>query len=115
VATAPAVDGDGMFASVSERAYLIASFVLGLAFGPLQSSLRAWMAKLAPPEEAGRLFGLYTLSGKASAFAAPLVIAIVTQATGQQKSAIVVAALFVAAGCAVLATVRSQGTEPVGT
>jgi UMF1 family MFS transporter len=111
VAVAPAAEGDGLFASIPERAYLIASFVLGLAFGPLQSSLRAWMAKLAPPEEAGRLFGLFTLSGKASAFAAPLAIAIVTQVTGQQKSAIVVAALFVAAGCAVLATVKGRGTE----
>ena len=108
VATTPQAAGDGLFATPSERAYLAASFVLGLAFGPLQSSLRAWMAKLAPPEEAGRLFGLYTLSGKASAFLAPLVIAIVTAATGKQKAAIVVAACFVAVGCAVLASVRGR-------
>ena len=98
----------GLFATTPERAYLVASFVLGLAFGPLQSSLRAWMAKLTPPEEAGRLFGLFTLSGKASAFAAPLVIAIATQVTHQQKVAIIVAAVFVGGGCAVLAGVRSQ-------
>ena len=93
---------------MNERAYLLASLVLSMAFGPVQSSLRSWMARLTPPEEAGRLFGLFTLSGKASSFAAPLVIAIVTSATGQQKVAIIVAAAFVGAGCAVLASVRSK-------
>ena len=107
IGPAPAGTPAGLFVSVNEKAYLVASLVLSMAFGPVQSSLRSWMAKLTPPEEAGRLFGLFTLSGKASAFAAPLVIAIVTSMTGQQKVAIVVAAAFVAAGCAVLASVRS--------
>jgi len=111
IATAPAVADDGLFASASERAYLAASFVLGIAFGPVQSSMRAWMAKITPAEEAGRLFGLYTLSGKASAFAAPFVIGKVTEATGQQKPAILVAALFIGAGCAVLASVQGRGRE----
>lgn len=107
IGPAPAGTPEGLFVSVNEKAYLVASTVLAMAFGPVQSSLRAWMARLSPPEEAGRLFGLFTLSGKASSFAAPLAIAVVTTATGQQKVAIIVAAAFVGAGCAVLASVRS--------
>ncbi|WP_184715507.1 MFS transporter [Caulobacter sp.] len=100
-----------LFASTPERMFLFFSLFVGLTFGPAQSSLRAWMAELAPPGETGRWFGLYALSGKATAFLAPLVIAIGTRLAGDQRIAVVVSAAFMALGAVVLA--RAPSRAPV--
>jgi UMF1 family MFS transporter len=108
---APPVAGDGVFASLPERVFLGFALFVGLTFGPAQASLRAWMAQLAPPEESGRWFGLYALSGKATAFMAPLVIAVGTRLVGDQRIAVAVSALFMIVGAVVLARVPRQGPE----
>ena len=100
---APAKSG-ALFASTPERVFLFFSLFVGLTFGPAQASLRAWMAQLAPAGETGRWFGLYALSGKATAFMAPLIIAIGTRVFAEQRIAVVVSAGFLAAGALVLAT-----------
>jgi UMF1 family MFS transporter len=108
---APAVPGGPLFASLPERVFLGFSLFVGLTFGPAQASLRAWMAELAPAGESGRWFGLYALSGKATAFMAPLVIAVGTRLVGDQRIAVAVSALFMITGAAVLFRVPRQGPE----
>lgn len=103
IPVAPAQPGGALFGSTPERMFLFFSLFVGLTFGPAQSSLRAWMAELAPPGETGRWFGLYALSGKATAFLAPLVIAIGTRLAGDQRIAVLVSAAFMALGAIVLA------------
>jgi len=98
----PARPGGALFSSTPERMFLFFSLFVGLTFGPAQSSLRAWMAELAPAGETGRWFGLYALSGKATAFMAPLVIAVGTRLVGDQRIAVVVSAAFMALGALVL-------------
>ena len=105
------VPGGGLFASLPERVFLGFSLFVGLTFGPAQASLRAWMAQLAPAGESGRWFGLYALSGKATAFMAPLVIAVGTRWIGDQRIAVAVSALFMIAGAVVLARVPRQGPD----
>jgi len=107
---APAVPGGALFSSTPERMFLVFSLFVGLTFGPAQASLRAWMAQLAPAGETGRWFGLYALSGKATAFMAPLVIAIGTRAIGDQRIAVAVSALFMIAGALVL--IRTPDRSP---
>jgi UMF1 family MFS transporter len=112
IPVAPAQAG-ALFASTPERMFLFFSLFVGLTFGPAQSSLRAWMAELAPPGETGRWFGLYALSGKATAFLAPLVIAIGTRLAGDQRIAVLVSAAFMAAGAVVLARApRNRPSAP---
>lgn len=103
IPVAPAQPGGALFSSTPERMFLFFSLFVGLTFGPAQSSLRAWMAELAPAGETGRWFGLYALSGKATAFMAPLVIAVGTKLVGDQRIAVVVSAAFMALGAIVLA------------
>lgn len=98
----PPTPGDGFLASPGERIFMGLGLLIGLAAGPLQSSLRAWMAQLAPPEEEGRWFGLFALSNKATAFAAPLVIGALTAATQEQRIAIPVILVFLVAGAVAL-------------
>ncbi len=111
VKVAPPVAGGGLFASTPEQMFLGFSLFVGLTFGPAQASLRAWMAQLAPPGESGRWFGLYALSGKATAFLAPLVIAVGTRAIGDQRVAVAVSALFMIGGALVLRGVPEQAPD----
>jgi UMF1 family MFS transporter len=69
------------------------------------------MAELAPEGESGRWFGLYALSGKATAFMAPLVIAVGTRLVGDQRIAVAVSALFLATGAIILLRVPRQGPD----
>jgi UMF1 family MFS transporter len=111
IKVAPPVAGGGLFASLPERVFLGFALFVGLTFGPAQASLRAWMAELAPAGESGRWFGLYALSGKATAFMAPLVIAVGTRLVGDQRIAVAVSALFLATGAVILARVPRQGPD----
>jgi UMF1 family MFS transporter len=58
---------------------------LGIFVGPAQSASRSMMARLAPVEIRTEMFGLFALSGKATAFLGPMLLAIVTEATGSQR------------------------------
>ncbi len=98
----PPAEGRALFASLAERVFLGFSLFVGLTFGPAQASLRGWMAELAPAGESGRWFGLYSLSGKATAFLAPLLIAVLTGLLRDQRVAVGVAAGFMLAGALVL-------------
>ena len=58
--------------------------VIGGAGGALQSASRTLMVRHTTPERAAEVFGLYALSGKATAFLAPFLIALVTDLSGNQ-------------------------------
>jgi UMF1 family MFS transporter len=58
---------------------------IGTFVGPAQSASRSLMAKLSPADEHAAYFGLYSLSGKATAFLGPAIVASVTAASGSQR------------------------------
>jgi UMF1 family MFS transporter len=111
---APAHAGAAPFASASERVYLAFAIVVGLMAGPLQASSRTYLARLAPPEMMTEFFGLYAFSGKITAFAAPLLVGLVTALTANQRAGIAVILLFLLAGLALMITaprVTTRGAE----
>ncbi|MFB2530616.1 MFS transporter [Paracoccus sp. p3-h83] len=59
--------------------------VIGGAGGSLQSASRTMMVRHTTPDRATEAFGLYALSGKATAFLAPALIAGVTAITSSQR------------------------------
>ncbi|MEI8366102.1 MAG: MFS transporter, partial [Parachlamydiaceae bacterium] len=82
-------------------------WVLGLIMcifvGPVQSSSRALMARVAPVHMRRQMFGFYMLSGKATAFFGPLIYGWVSYLTGSLRigmSTIIV--LFILGGLIVL-------------
>jgi UMF1 family MFS transporter len=88
--------------------YVVGS-VIGGAGGALQAASRTLMARHADPGRSAEAFGLYALAGKATAFLAPALVAVVTEATGSARAgALPVAALFLL-GLALLARVRPEG------
>ncbi|CAM3525730.1 MFS transporter [Paracoccus nototheniae] len=59
--------------------------VIGGAGGALQAASRTMMVRHTTPERATEGFGLYALSGKATAFLAPFLIAVTTDLSGSQR------------------------------
>jgi UMF1 family MFS transporter len=66
------------------------------------------MARMAPPGEAAAHFGLFALSGRATGFLGPAVLAAATQATASQRAGMATVLVFLGVGAAVLATVRER-------
>ena len=64
--------------------YLLGS-AIGIFVGPTQAASRSLMARLAPPAQRSELFGLYALSGKATAFLGPALVGWITLAADSQR------------------------------
>lgn len=82
----------------STLAFFILASAFGLFFGPVQAASRSLMARLAPGGMEAEMFGLYAFSGKATAFAGPWLVGIVTLATDSARLGIAVALPFVLVG-----------------
>ncbi len=67
-----------MSINTNPTAFIILAVIGTFFSGPLQSSSRVVMAKLIPDEMQGLGFGLFTFSGKATAFLGPLCAAAIT-------------------------------------
>ena len=94
----PMADSGGLFGTAAEKAYILYGLLIGLAFGPVQASARSYLARSVHPDEAGRYFGLYALSGRATSFLAPLSVALVTSATGSARLGMMALVVFLLAG-----------------
>ena len=86
----------------------LAGLVLGLFVGPNQSASRTLMSRFVPEPHAAAFFGLFAFSGKITTFAGPLLLGIVTQATGSQRLGVATVVGFFVAGGLLLLTVDEQ-------
>lgn len=89
----------------SVAALWVGGCVLGLFVGPVQAASRSYLARVAPPEVRTEMFGLYALSGKATAFAGPLVVGLVTAWSQSSRVGMATVFLFILAGGLLLLTV----------
>ena len=82
--------------------FWIAGCGLGLFVGPAQSASRSFIARMAPGGRETEYFGLFALSGKATAFFGPLVVALSTWLSGSQRVGLASLLVLIAAGAGVL-------------
>jgi MFS transporter, UMF1 family len=82
----------------SQPAFWAFGMLLGVFVGPVQASGRSYLARVAPPALRTQMFGLYALSGKATAFVGPLVVGWITWAAGSQRVGMASVLVFFAAG-----------------
>ena len=85
--------------------------LLCAAGGALQASSRTMMVRHADPRWATEAFGLYALSGKATAFLAPALIFLATWATGSPRLGISPLIGLFLAGLILLAWVKPDGDQ----
>ncbi|WP_062064600.1 MFS transporter [Cellvibrio sp. OA-2007] len=95
-------DSGGLFATDAEKVYVAFSFLIGIAFGPVQASSRSFMARSVSVSEAGRYFGVYALAGRATAFLAPMAVASITLYTDSARIGMAALIVFLVAGLAIL-------------
>ncbi len=111
----PLVPGRSLFGSAQEFSYLIFAILIGISGGPAQAASRTLMARMAPHGMAGEFFGLYALSGKATSFAAPALLAFMTAVFADQRAGLFVIVGFLVAGLVLLLPVdqqRARAIEP---
>ncbi|MCB1446359.1 MAG: MFS transporter, partial [Rhizobiaceae bacterium] len=99
----PAGDSGGLFGTAAEKIYILYGLLVGLAFGPVQASSRSWLARSVTPEEAGRYFGIYALSGRATTFMATGLNTVLIMLSGSPRLGMASMLLFFAIGLAILA------------
>ncbi len=78
----PITGTEGLFATPAEKAYILYGLLIGMSFGPVQASSRSYLARSVELHEAGRYFGIYSLSGRATSFLATLSFSVVTAWSG---------------------------------
>lgn len=86
----------------SKTQFWLFAMPLGLFVGPAQAASRSFMAHLAPKDMVTEMFGLYALSGKATAFIGPLVLGWVTVAADSQRAGMATILVFFALGAVLL-------------
>jgi UMF1 family MFS transporter len=90
--------------------YIAGSF-LGVFFGPAQAASRSLMARMAPAGERTEMFGLYALSGKATAFIGPALVGWVTYLAGSQRVGMATILVFFIAGLALLIPLKTPAAQ----
>ena len=108
----PTTDSGAMFGTAAEKAYIVFGLLVGIAFGPVQASSRSYMARSVSADEAGRYFGIYALSGRATTFLAPAAVATVTLMTGSARIGMMALVVFLGAGLLILIRTPYPANKP---
>jgi UMF1 family MFS transporter len=89
--------------------YLLAAMI-GLVQGGVQLLSRSYYARLVPPERSGEFFGFYNMLGEFAAIVGPLLIGVVSLATGSPRLSILSVILLFAIGAGLLTLVKPHET-----
>ena len=97
--------------SASDLAFYLCGCIVGAAGGTVQAASRTMLVRQANPERMTEAFGLYALAGKATAFLAPALIALVTTLSDSQRIGVTpVIGLFLL-GLILLVWVKPEGED----
>ena len=107
----------GMWCAVSVVAFFISSkghfwllsCIAGLGLGTVQAATRAFFTQFIPTGHESEYFGIYSMVGKTSAVAGPLVFGYMSSTFGSQRPAILSVALFFLAGLIIIRFVKGGG------
>ncbi|EME69049.1 MFS transporter family transporter protein [Paramagnetospirillum caucaseum] len=91
-----------IIATDSKTVFWLASVMVGVFLGPVQAASRSLMAGMTTPENRARMFGLYAVSGKITAFLGPAAFSIATDLAGSQRAGMAVTIPFFVLGLALL-------------
>jgi UMF1 family MFS transporter len=100
----------GLFGSLQEQVFMAFALLLGFCMGPMQAASRTMIGRLAPPGMVGEFFGLFALSGRATAWMAPFAIGVITTATQSNRLGVACVLFFLVVGFILLWWVREERT-----
>ncbi len=96
----------GVLTAQTVPQFWIAALIMSVFFGPVQAASRTFMARLAPADMRGEMFGLYAVSGKITSFAGPFAVGWVTVLAGSQRIGMATILFFLVVGLVLLRGVR---------
>jgi UMF1 family MFS transporter len=96
--TAVILLGGALLLVETKAAFWVLGVALGAFFGPIQAASRSLMAHLAPETMRTEMFGLYALTGKATAFLGPLLLGWATLAFDSQRAGMATVLAFFVVG-----------------
>lgn len=102
-----ALHGGPMFTTAAELGFIAVAGVAAISITAAYASSRTLLTTLVPPERVGTFFGLYALSGTATMWLGPLLVAWGTLATGTQQGGFAMVLILLGAGFAGLLFVRT--------
>ena len=82
--------------------FWVSALSMGIFIGPLQSASRTVVARIVPPEQMARIFGLYMISGKATSFLGPLLYGILFSIFETDRAGMAIAVVFLVIGYVLL-------------
>ena len=98
--------GSAILLIESKLWFYILGCAIGVFIGPAQAASRTLMARLAPAELRTEMFGLFALSGKATAFVGPALVGWVTVWADSQRVGMATILLFFIVGLLLMIPVR---------
>ncbi len=104
----PLVATRGLFGSLQEKTFMAFALLLGFCMGPMQAASRTLVGRLAPEGMSGEFYGLFALSGRATAWMAPLLIGILTAMTHSNRLGVACVLVFLVLGFLVFTRVREE-------
>ncbi len=108
VPAAPLEPTRGLFGSTQELVFMAFALLLGFCMGPMQAASRTLVGRLAPAGMSGEFYGLFALSGRATAWMAPLAIGILTAATQSNRLGVACVLVFLVIGFVLFTRVREE-------
>jgi UMF1 family MFS transporter len=84
----------GLFPTLPDKVFFVAQNFVAFFVTCGLATARSLMAKLSPPAMLNEFFGLYALSGTATAFLGPLAIGVVTALFHSQRAGVAVGVVF---------------------
>lgn len=99
--------------ALPDRLFLLCGVMIGGLGGIAQAASRSLMTRHADPEAATESFGLYGLSGRATAFLAPMLIGAVTVATDNVRLGVAPLIVLFLLGLLLLRWVKPDGDRAV--
>lgn len=95
--------------ALPDISFYVAGAMIGAGGGIVQSASRNMLTRQAKPERITEAFGLYALSGKATSFMAPFLIAVTSQVTGSQRLGVTPLVVLFLIGLILLLWVKPDG------
>ncbi|WP_293388873.1 MFS transporter [Phenylobacterium sp. RIFCSPHIGHO2_01_FULL_69_31] len=107
--TAAPIWAGPVFTHLPDVVFVLVGFVNAIFITAQYASSRTLLTRITPPDQTGAFFGVYALSGVATAWLAPTLVNIGTRATGTQQGGFATLLLLLAVGLAGLFLVRGGG------
>ena len=101
------------FSTLPELMYLIVVLVVAICITAAYANSRTMLARIAPASKMSEFFGLYALSGTATAFMGPLLVGLATTYFQSQRAGFASILILMVVGLAIMAFVDETRVEAV--